>query len=101
MTWMILLKKEEVAMLLSLFVNLSLQKRTVLHVEEACGGHELRFSTSDGSDLEVIISDEAIKDLFQALLNYPRISRCFDEAMRRTMKKLQAVEAAKPKAARA
>jgi hypothetical protein len=71
------------------------RRQPAVLIEPAGQGHTITLNGAGRPVREVIISDEELKRLFLGLLDYPRIRRCFDEALRRCVRKLELARAMK------
>lgn len=71
------------------------RRQSAVRIEPAGQDHTITLSGAGRAGTEIVVSDGALKDLFLALLDYPRIRRCFDEALRRCVRKLELAKARK------
>jgi hypothetical protein len=65
------------------------RRQPAVRIEPAGQGHTITLKGAGGPRTEIVVGDETLKELFLALIDYPRISRCFDEALVRCVAKLE------------
>jgi hypothetical protein len=70
------------------FFNLHDEPKALVHVDQACNGTRIRFSARGGSDVEIILADSTLKDLFLKLAESEPVGPALEQAIKNVAKRI-------------